>query len=489
MTSQTGPWNPVALASNGLQSESFPISIVVNLGNPDPSGLYIAPDGSDLGDGSSRQPLRTLREAAQRVVPGTTIYLRGGEYRNAEFGQSWPSRTEGSLVRVTTPGTALAPITLRPHGNEYARLKSDVTALALVGASYWTVQGLELAGISQTLNEESAMAEWWNESLGPTKGGGIQANRSDRLVVRDCIIHDFPDPGISFHGAEFLTVQGCAVYNNAWWSHGGTHGIVGSSMISSPAGAGQDTVIYSGNLVLGNQSLIISHVFSKGEVALTIDEGGGMHLQDTDLTFANGARVESNLAMFNGKAGLVMNTMDQVTLANNAFFQNAQVVARSAEVSLGGSGGSKFKIAENNLFQPLPDRSTFLDSTDAFLNIGANATTGTPSDGSNYLTVLRLPQVFKNPGAFDFTPATGVPAGMGLNAASFQAMVSKVREYGIPIQAPTQMPNPARQKAIIFSTWPASQSALSLVDKATGYTYTYAQRCHYPNPPGTTPCP
>jgi hypothetical protein len=485
---QIGQYSLQATASNGSETENIHFDLTVGAGDFDPAGLYVASNGDDSLDGSAEHPFLTIAQAVRSVSPGQTIYVRGGEYHNTEYGTDWGSRTKSSLAQITTAGTASAPITLRPHGNEYVRLVSDVSGLALKAADYWTIQGLELAGSAATLNLATAMNNWWTESGNIISGRGIASNGSDHLTIRDCIIHDFPGTGISFTAAEFVNVQDNIVFNNAWWTTGGVHGISAASLSSSTGNAGQETVFFTGNLVFSNQSLVISHVFSKGSVSLTIDEGNGLHLQDTGSTYQGIARVSDNLMLFNGKAGLGVNTMNGVIAENNAFYQNARVVD-TGELAM---QSSTFGSILNNLFQPRSSRITLWDNTKAYTHVSANATTGTTSDGASFPQVLRLAEVFNNPGKGDFSAAAGSSSAMGVSAASLSRMNARISEYGITITAPSQTVDEAylaSMKSAIVTSWPASYSSLILVDKATGYSYSYKQRCYYPSEPQASDCP
>ena len=60
------------------------------------STYYVAPNGSPLGSGTITSPLSSITSALTRVVPGDTIYVRGGTY------------TSASSIRITAGGTASA---------------------------------------------------------------------------------------------------------------------------------------------------------------------------------------------------------------------------------------------------------------------------------------------------------------------------------------------------------------------------------------------
>ncbi|WP_305789667.1 sigma-70 family RNA polymerase sigma factor [Symbioplanes lichenis] len=100
--------------------------------------IYVAPDGSDDGDGSLGQPFATLGKAVATVRPGQTIALRGGTYRPA------------AAVEITTSGTPGKRITLTNYRGEKpvidaSGVPADQWAVTQ-RASYWTVQGLTITG-------------------------------------------------------------------------------------------------------------------------------------------------------------------------------------------------------------------------------------------------------------------------------------------------------------------------------------------------------
>lgn len=489
LSSQTGTYTVQASASNGSQSESTTFVVTVTAGAADPVGLHVAPNGDDRNDGSATRPLRTVARAVKLVTPGKTIYLRGGEYRNAEYGTDWSTRTLGSLAQISVAGTASAPITLRPLGNEYVRLVSDVNALSLKSAHYWTIQGLEIVGNAAALDRPTAMALWWSDDARAISGRGIASNGSTHLTIADCIIHDFPAAGITATEGDHFQIRDNIVYNNAWWSTGGVHGISAATLVTaSDADAEQETLQFTGNLAFANQSLVISHVFSKGYVTLDIDEGNGLHLQNNTATFRGKARVANNVMLFNGKAGLGINTMDRVTVVNNASYRNARVVD-TGELALQTTTASS--IADN-LFQPRPERTTIRDFSKAFANVGRNATTGALGDTTVIAGLTTVSAVFASAGTGDFSAAPGLPADMGVPAADLLRINARLAEYAIHLTEPTQVVDDtymATMKAAIFASWPASYGTLVLNDRATGYSYTYAQRCHFPGAPGSTPCP
>jgi hypothetical protein len=71
-------------------------------------------------------------------------------------------------------------------------------------------------------------------------------------------------------------------------------------------------------------------------------------------------------------------------------------------------------------------------------------------------------------------------------------MLGIVEEYGIAVESHNHIVDSAylsNMKKTIFNTWPISMSTIILDDKATGFSYTYDQRCYFPDQPSSEACP
>ena len=135
----TAPARPSVTASVPVATPSSSTSGRVKApftGGVASADLYVAPDGSDRGDGSLGHPYASLARAVSIVRPGQTIALRGGTYRPTE------------AITIDTSGTADQRITISNYRDERpvidaAGLPKDKWAITQE-ADYWTVQGLEL---------------------------------------------------------------------------------------------------------------------------------------------------------------------------------------------------------------------------------------------------------------------------------------------------------------------------------------------------------
>ncbi|WP_405665160.1 sigma-70 family RNA polymerase sigma factor [Streptomyces sp. NBC_01166] len=179
--------------------------------------VYIAPDGSDDGDGSRGRPFATLGKAASVVRPGQTIAMRGGTYRPAEG------------ASLTTDGTAGRRITLSNYRGERPVIDAsglpDGTWAVTQEADNWTVQGLEIRG--------SASHAYVCRSCRNTvfRGLSLHDNAESGLTLRDAgtenntvLDSDFyaNGPGeaggvglaVKFGSGGGNTVRGCRAFGN-----------------------------------------------------------------------------------------------------------------------------------------------------------------------------------------------------------------------------------------------------------------------------------
>lgn len=489
---QQGRYSVVIERVQGAELRSSTIDFVVSASDgPMPAGLYVSPSGSDDNDGSPEAPLASLIEAGRRVAPGDTIYLRGGDYFNEGYGTSFEGR-RNNLARFTSEGSAEQPITLRNWGNEYPRLISDVNGLSVANARHWIIEGLELIGSNQQLNREISLAHWWDSSdLGNRiQGRGIALNDSFDIVVRNCVVHDFPGAGISNNGGAKLLLENNLIYNNVWWSTAGSHGVANSKPeTEGSADASSFKITMRGNLLFANQSLMISHVFSKGVVKLEIDEGNGLHMQNNAGVFFGRFLAENNLVLLNGKAGLGLNTIDGSVIRNNAFWRNARSVVNSGELSIQSSSSDDIS---RNLFHAAADRATIKDFQNGYIGVAENYAVAGNDAATLPASVIQTAAVFADPEGFDFSPAAGIPNNFGVPADDLLRMSKLLDEYGVqPAEASTQVTEEYIRglRQAIFESWPAPVAGddipdnLKLLDPETDFCYRYEDRGSYPNDP------
>lgn len=183
------------------------------------TSLYVAPDGSDEGDGTLAHPFATLGPAVARVRPGGTILLRGGTYHPTE------------AVEITTAGTARHRITLANYPGEHPVVDASGIPRTLWAitqtAGFWTVRGLEIRGsashayvcrgCAHTVFQGLSFHD--NAGSGLTlRDGGTEANS----VLDSDFFANHGDHGrggiglaIKFGSGAGNVVRGCRTYDNA----------------------------------------------------------------------------------------------------------------------------------------------------------------------------------------------------------------------------------------------------------------------------------
>ncbi|MFD8531115.1 hypothetical protein ACFV0L_27220 [Streptosporangium canum] len=461
------------------------------------TGIYVSPSGDDSNPGTLSKPLATIQAAVNRAGPGDTIYLRGGVYRG---GEPTGEFREG-MATITTSGTASEPITLRPYGNEYARLESKSGGLVFDGVKHWNVSGLELVGPAYDQSVETSLKHWWTDqsASAPTGGRGISLKASFNVSIRGNLIHGFPGAGIGENFGSDITVENNVIFDNTWWSTAGSHGFANSKP-ESPTGADPASfgIVMRGNLLYGNQSSMISHVLKKGFVTMEIDEGNGLHMQNNQRTFTQRFLAENNLMAFNGKSGIGLNTVDRSVIRNNSFYLNTAAVANAGELNLQTSNSDN--ISSNLFHSRRLAIKDFRGDGQPGSGAGIAGNHAVPAAGEDLADgVTAVSRVFVNPERGDFRPAPGIPAGQGVAAAHLDRMAGLVAEYGLRIgSAPTVVDADymERIRRAILASWPAPNPNDDIPDNLvlrfpnTGRCYAYADRADYPNPPSTgTTCP
>jgi len=135
---------------------------------------YVSPVGNDGGRGTFLAPWRTIQKAANSVVPGDTVYLREGTYRER--------------VRMQRSGKKGAAITFTAYLGERAAIDgADIAVprydalLHLARVSYVRLVGFEVRNSAQ---------------------GGIAVNAPSHVVLDGVEVHHCGASGIMFVGAK-----------------------------------------------------------------------------------------------------------------------------------------------------------------------------------------------------------------------------------------------------------------------------------------------
>jgi parallel beta-helix repeat protein len=255
---------------------------------------YVATSGSDTNPGTNTHPWATLQHAVDSVSPGDTILVAAGSYAGC---------------RITRSGTAPAPCTLKAQPGAKVLVNSArprslygsfIEAQADEGVSYWTIEGLEVAGSGRY---------------------GVDLRRTDHMTVRRCYVHHSRVTGLYDSHSDYTSfLDNETAYN-------GEHGIYHANSGDYPA--------LRGNICHHNAGCGIQM-----NADLSMGDDGIIHsaLVERNVIFENGA----------GNSGSAINAsgQDHSVFRNNLIYANH---ARGISLFAGDSAiGSRHCQVLNN---------------------------------------------------------------------------------------------------------------------------------------------
>lgn len=306
--------------------------------------LYISPNGADSNNGlSSAFPFKTFSKVLEMLKPGDIVNIMPGEY-----------------VADKAPVLDLLPAHSGDPDN-YITFKaySETDRPVIIGkgvgvwntininASYIIIDGLEVKGGNAELNENEAyqnavghrdgtITDWNNTAKFNTNGISIGGTRMStknptHITVKNCIVHDFPGGGIGSAQADYVTIDGNTVYNNAWFTMYACSGISVIQPINSDDNTGYKIVIKN-NICYDNHTKIPWYTTSD----FRRSDGNGIIVDINQYPDAEGPNtsggayrgrtlVANNLSFFNGGSGIHSFKADHVDIINNTAYWNSKM--------------------------------------------------------------------------------------------------------------------------------------------------------------------
>ncbi|MEO8429916.1 MAG: hypothetical protein ABI592_00295 [Acidobacteriota bacterium] len=206
---------------DGAPPGSTPPPAVAAAGRAAGPAFFASPEGSPSGDGSIGKPwdLQTALDQPSSVVPGSTIWLRGGTYLRRDD-RLIRSHFANFLSRLA--GRPGAPIMVRPYRNERVvlsggnRNRGSVLAIAGPHAWYWDLEVTTSDPLRRAAGGTSNP-----EEVGT--GAGIASNAPFVKLIH-CVVHDNA-VGISLgSGGGGTEAYGVLAYYNGWLAPDRPHG-------------------------------------------------------------------------------------------------------------------------------------------------------------------------------------------------------------------------------------------------------------------------
>jgi hypothetical protein len=279
---------------------------------------------------------------------------------------STPSTT---FLNITKSGTASKYITVKAYPGHLPKviISGDVWNGVIINGSYIIFEGIELQGDNTNLTYTGAFASYtdakangvtiahakYNTNAISIGGPAAESKQPNHVVIRNCKVHDFPGGGISSIQADYTTIEGNTIYNNAWYMMYGGSGISILCPINSDA---PDVTKYKNivrnNICYGNKTTIpwiATGNLSDGN-GIIIDINVYPYNQPTVLNkpYTGRTLVENNVSYNNGGSGIHSYLSDHVDMINNTAFGNGTVMNTYADMF--GNRSNDTKIMNNVIY-------------------------------------------------------------------------------------------------------------------------------------------
>jgi hypothetical protein len=170
---------------------------------------------------------------------------------------------------------------------------------------------------------------------------------------------------------------------------------------------------------------------------MTLDDGKPINIDettDTNLT----ARISDNVIAYSAIDSVRLKPTPNLIVSNNSIYSTGSHADGITDANtLGGSDRFPGLIAEDNLIMTAPGTyglelgDAFPTTDSAIGRVSGNILLGGTASPTGLPGVLQAsgPSLFVAPDAGNFTPAAGVPAGAGVNAAVL-ADLTQVTQFG-----------------------------------------------------------
>lgn len=168
---------------------------------------YVAPNGNDTDPGTLTQPFLTIGRAQKAVLPGDTVYIRGGNYQMQEGQIMETSSVWAYVTALTKSGTADARINYWAYPGEqpvfeYSDVKPEgyrVVAFYVSG-SYIHIKGIEVVGVQVTITDHT-QSECFS-------------NYGNHNIYENLRMHDGMAIGLYIHDGTDNLILNCDAYRN-----------------------------------------------------------------------------------------------------------------------------------------------------------------------------------------------------------------------------------------------------------------------------------
>jgi parallel beta-helix repeat protein len=317
-----------------------------------------APLNADkVNPGTEQAPWRTIQKAADTLMPGQTVLVRGGLYMEAR---------NFTVVDIDRSGTQNAWLTFKAYPGEKPKIKTTINKNyhgIRIYANYVIVDGFEVEGHAREITLEQAMAKLYEELPPFTNSNGITADSrgtggiAHHIIIRNNYVHDNPLSGIQALGTDYTIIENNIVRNNSDYSPYGGSGM----SVLTPRNFDNNTteykIILRGNISSGNINRVPCKCYSYKEPT----DGNGIIIDRVFGTASNNYTgrilVSNNVVYDNGGSGIRLKRGAATDVFYNTAYKNAKVVTSGhGEINVQQQEGAFAPRIWNNIMVASDDR-------------------------------------------------------------------------------------------------------------------------------------
>ncbi|MEZ0607764.1 choice-of-anchor Q domain-containing protein [Fibrella sp. WM1] len=300
---------------------------------------HVSGTGDDANDGKTPQTaFRSLQKAADLVQPGDVVLVGNGTYTNADKGNG------SAVLNITRSGTPAAWITWKARPGEHPEVRPVGWCGIQILGSYTIIDGLSVIGNNDSIVLLKAQEDGKKPTPDPYfNTNGIffngRTNKPDQkphhLIVRHCVVAKCAGGGIVGIEMDYLTVEDCRVYDNAWFMRYGGSGITTLNNWAYDDAPGYHIIIQR-NFVWNNKTLVAWEKIGK------LSDGNGILLDVTDQE-GQGATNPNADAVISPAGSQTTTTPAATTKPKRPEWNGRALIANNVSCYNGGSGIHTFR--------------------------------------------------------------------------------------------------------------------------------------------------
>lgn len=331
-----------ASCAEGFSGDVIPFDNIAGGIDNSKGALFVSPTGADTNAGTSpTTPFKTIGQALKVAKPGMVINLMPGDFslRHGDEIVIAPemSGDEGKYLTIKAYDAAKRPRIIAGGDQFWTTLT--------IQASYVIIDGIEFQGYNQTYTESDSLAAYnyakashdktlqnVNDAAKYCTNGISVGQKKDadpiphHVIVRNCVIHDFPGGGLGAGKADYVTFDNNVIYNNAWYSMYANSGISVLGSVDVDNNTTDHKICITNNTVYNNHGKIpwastSDFRYSDGNgIIMDVNDGKSQ----STYNYQGRVLVANNVSYFNGGSGIHAYHAHNIDIINNTTYHNAQ---------------------------------------------------------------------------------------------------------------------------------------------------------------------